>query len=228
MTLKKDNALLDIQSDLESLANLALEQMDLLKTIINSADMEISKDVLKQIEKNEKDIDKKEVKLSNKIVNTIVLYQPVASDLRRIIASYRIILNLERISDLVVSITNYYKKIETPDAFSKMLDLINNMTATSTEMVRKALLSFINNDKEYAIWTIKNDIVFDEYNHKLLKKIFAKIDTTECDKQLLVSIIHIKEIMSNIERIADHSTNIAEAAIYSIEGKDIRHHKLDN
>ncbi len=82
-------------------------------------------------------------------------------------------------------------------------------------------------DREFAIWTIKNDVVFDEINHKLLKKILAKTETAESNKHLLMSIVTIKEMMSNIERIADHATNIAEAAIYSIEGKDIRHHKID-
>jgi len=227
MTLKKDNAIIDIQNDLETLANLVLEQLDMMEYIIASGEIVVPKADLKKIEKNEKEIDKREVKLSNKIVNTIVLYQPVASDLRQIIASYRIILNLERISDLVISITNFYTKIKTPDTYLKLQDLILNMATSSKEMVRKALLSFLNNDKEFAIWTIKNDVIFDEFNHKLLKKIFAKVDTNEYDKHTLMSIITIKEMMSNIERIADHSTNIAEAAIYSIEGKNIRHHKLE-
>ena len=227
MTLKKDNAIIDIQTDLETLANLVLEQLDLMEHIINSGEPVIPDNILKKIEQNEKGIDKREVKLSNKIVNTIVLYQPVASDLRRIIASYRIILNLERISDLVINVTNFYAKIKTPEVYLKLQDLVVNMTTESIKMVRKSLLSFLNDDKEFAGWTIKNEVVFDEFNHKLLKKIFAKIDATEYDKHMLMSIITIKEMMSSIERIADHSTNIAEAAIYSIEGKDIRHLKFE-
>jgi len=209
------------------LANLVLEQLDLMEHIINSGEPVIPDNILKKIEQNEKGIDKREVKLSNKIVNTIVLYQPVASDLRRIIASYRIILNLERISDLVINVTNFYAKIKTPEVYLKLQDLVVNMTTESIKMVRKSLLSFLNDDKEFAGWTIKNEVVFDEFNHKLLKKIFAKIDATEYDKHMLMSIITIKEMMSSIERIADHSTNIAEAAIYSIEGKDIRHLKFE-
>lgn len=227
MSLKKDNALNDIQIELETLANLVLEQLNLMEHIIKSKDPIIPDEVLKKIEQNEKTIDKREVKLSNKIVNSIVLYHPVASDLRRIIASYRIILNLERISDLVINVTGFYSKIKTPSAYLRLQDLIISMTTESIQMVRKALLSFINDDIEFAIWTIKNELVFDEFNHKLLKKIFAKIDASEYDKHMLMSIITIKEMMSSIERIADHSTNIAEAAIYSIEGKDIRHHKLE-
>ena len=47
------------------------------------------------------------------------------------------------------------------------------------------------------------------------------------EKQVLMSFINMNAVLSNIERIADHATNIAEAAIYSIEGKDIRHKKID-
>jgi phosphate transport system protein len=151
----------------------------------------------------------------------------VASDLRWIMACYRIILSLERIGDIVVNITDFVKKIKTPEVYEKLREVLSNMTIQSIKMVRKSLLAYLNDDREFAVWTIKNDVVFDEINHKLLKKIIAKTDTAESNKHLLMSIVTIKEMMSNIERIADHATNIAEAAIYSIEGKDVRHHKLD-
>ena len=227
MTVKKDDAINNIQADFETLANLVLEQLDAMEHIIISGEIIVPDHLLKKILQNEDDIDKREVKLSDKIINTIVLYQPVASDLRRIIACYRIVLSMERIGDIVLNITKFIKKIKTPEVYEKLKEVLSNMTILSIKMVRKSLLSFLNDDKDFAIWTIKNDVVFDEINHKLLKKIIAKTDTAESNKHLLMSIITIKEMMSNIERIADHATNIAEAAIYSIEGKDIRHHKID-
>ncbi len=227
MSLQKDLALNNIQEDFENLCNLVLEQLDLLERIITSGKIGVKEETLKAIKNNEKTIDQKEVKLSEKIVNTIVLHQPVASDLRRIMASYRIIISLERISDLVLNITNFINKIKTPEVYDKLQDVLANMTLQSSKMVRNSLVSFLNNDRELAIWTLKNEIVFDEINSKLLKKIISGTDTAESNKHLLMSIINIKEMMSNIERIADHATNIAEASIYSLEGKDIRHHKLE-
>lgn len=227
MTIKKDDAINHIQADFEELANLVLEQLDLMEQIVISGEISVPDDVLKKILQNEKDIDKREVKLSDKIVNAIVLYKPVASDLRWIMACYRIILSLERIGDIVLNVTNFIKKIKTPEVYDRLKEVLSNMTIQSIKMVRKSLLSYLNDDREFAIWTIKNDVVFDEINHKLLKKILAKTETAESNKHLLMSIVTIKEMMSNIERIADHATNIAEAAIYSIEGKDIRHHKID-
>ena len=227
MSLQKDLALDNIQEDFESLSNLVLEQLDLLERIITSGKIEVKEETLKTLKTNEKQIDHSEVKLSEKIVNTIVLHQPVASDLRRIMATYRIVISLERISDHVINITNFVKKIKTAEVYDKLQDVLSNMTYQSIKMVRNSLVSFLNDDRELAIWTLKNEIVFDEINSKMLKKIISRTDTAESNKHLLMSIINIKEMMSNIERIADHATNIAEASIYSLDGKDIRHHKLE-
>jgi len=85
------------------------------------------------------------------------------------------------------------------------------------------LLSFVNNDQEFAIWTIKNDAVIDEMNNKLLANSISRADIDRKTKEMLLSYVDIKNIITNIERIADHATNIAEATIYSLQGTDIRH-----
>lgn len=227
MTIRKDAAINHIQTDFENLANLVLEQLDEMESVITTGKISVSDEVVNKILKNEKELDKKEVKLSDKIVNAIVLYQPMASELRWVIACYRILISLERIGDYVVNIINFVDKIKTPEIYDKLHEVLANMTIQSIKMVRESLLSFLNDDKEIAIWTIKNDLVFDEINKKLLKKLLSKTDTADANKHLLMSIVTIKEMMSNIERIADHASNIAEAAIYSIEGKDIRHKEID-
>ncbi|HSG67553.1 MAG TPA: PhoU domain-containing protein, partial [Bacteroidales bacterium] len=150
-------------------------------------------------------------------------YQPLASDLRKLIAYYRMTLNLERIGDMIINIANAIKKIKDPDIFENMSELISNMLMSSVIMVRKSLLSYLNNDKDLAIWTISNDSVVDEMHHKLIKKAISKSKLSKENQHILHSFISINSILSNIERIADHATNIAEASIYSLEGKDVRH-----
>lgn len=225
MTLKKDDAIESILSDFEEFANLVLYQLDILETQTNSGEIAIPDKTYQEIISNEEKLDKMEVKISNKIINTIVLYKPVASDIRKIIACYRIIINLERVGDLIINIVDFLKRIKNPEIYSTLSDVISNMLIQSSNMVKKSLLSFTHDDKEFAIWTIKNDSIIDELNHKLMKKAINKSKVSEENKHMLMSFIHINEIVSNIERIADHATNIAEAAIYSFEGKDIRHHK---
>lgn len=227
MTIRKDDALHEIEADFERLSNLVLSQLDHMEQFLTSGELKISDEVITSINGNEKEIDKAEVKLSDKIVNTIVLHQPVASELRRIMACYRILINVERIGDLVVNISHFTQKIKAPELYSQFNEVLSNMAILSSKMVRQSLVSFMQDDRELAIWTIKNDDILDEVNSKLLKKMLNKTGSEEKTKHLLTSMVTIKEMMSNIERIADYATNIAEAAIYSIEGKDIRHHKLD-
>ncbi len=138
-------------------------------------------------------------------------------------ACYRIVINIERIGDYAVNLTKYLKKIKSLEVYSQSSDTISTMFITAVQMVSKSLLSFSQHDKDFATWTIKNDSVVDEINKKMLKNLISKSDNFEDSKKALISFITIKEMVDNIERIADHATNIAEAAIYYIEGKDIRH-----
>jgi len=223
MNIRKENAIHDIFEHFEDHANLILHQLSLLEKIISSGSLVIPEEVANELKLNEEKSDNFEVKLSEKIINTIVLQKPVASDLRKLIACYQIVMNLERIGDSVMNIIKSIHRIKDADTYSHMTDVIYNMLLVSINMVQKSILSFTNNDREYAIWTIKNDDVVDEMNNKLIKKVIAKSKLSAETQQLLFSFININSIISNIERIADHATNVAEASIYALEGKDIRH-----
>jgi phosphate transport system protein len=228
MTSKKEDALNSLMSDFTEFANLVLHQLDLLeKIIINGNSSASADDIVTEMASNEKKIDKLEVKISDKIVNTIVLYQPVATDIRKIFACFRIVNSLERIGDMAITIQNYIQSIKPLKIYDELNDAITNMLMNSTNMVTKAVLAFSNDDKEYAIWTIKNDTVVDDMNKKMLKKAVKKSADNDENKQLLMNFINMHGIVTNIERIAGHATNIAEAAIYSIEGKDIRHKPIE-
>jgi phosphate transport system protein len=216
MTTKKDDAINSIMSEFEEFANLVLHQLDLLEKLISSGETKISDELDKELIANEKKLDKMEVKISEKIVNTIVLYQPVASEIRKIFACYRTVNSLERIGDMVVAIVDAVKDIKTLKIYNELNDVITNMLVNSSNMVNKALLA------------ITNDTVVDVINKKMLKKAIKKSsDNNEENKQLFISFISMNSVVTNIERIAGHATNIAEAAIYSIEGKDIRHKAID-
>jgi len=227
MSINKENAIQDILSRFEDMANYILRQLDLIEEVMSQGETEVPADIAKEIASNEKKIDKLDVKIGEKIVNTIVLQKPVASDLRQMMAIYQMVGDLERIGDLVTNIAGSIPKIKDEAVFERLSDVISNMLISSVNMVRKSILSFINNDKEYAIWTIKNDAVIDELNHKLIKKTVKKSKLPKETQDMLLSFININSIISNIERIADHATNVAEASIYSLEGTDIRHKQID-
>ncbi|MEA3496663.1 MAG: PhoU domain-containing protein [Bacteroidota bacterium] len=228
MINKKEKAITHILADFEEFANLILQQLDILEKFINSDEIKISDKIYQEIVENEKKFDLFEVEISERIIKTIILYHPLASDLRKIMTCYRISLNLERIGDKIMNIVNFIKSINEPSLYLDLKDVISQMLSYSIKMVSKSLISFINSDKDFAIWTIKNDEVVDELNKKSLTKVIRKGKMTKETQQLLFNFLNTKEIISNIERIADQATNIAEASFYAIEGKDIRHKEIND
>lgn len=225
MSQKKHEAIDDILSDYEKLANMVLNQLDEIKKSILTPEGLAETGRLQVLTDNESKINKLEVKISEKIINSIALYQPVASEIRNLIACYRIVISLERIGDLSISIAKQLSRIENHEVYSSLSAFISKMMDLSIEMSRRSMLSFINRDMELAMWTIKSESIVDEFNHKMLKKVAERAYFVAEDKNLLISFINIKEMVSNIERISDHAANIAEASIYAFEGKDIRHHR---
>jgi len=223
MSTKKEQAINDIMNSFREMANLTLGQLSLLEKLMTTSDNTDFESIVSTIKENENRIDNFEVVISEQFTNTIVLYQPLASDVRRIVACYRMTLNLERISDRIMNMIRILSKIRNTTEYSQVSTLINNMLAAGIVMVEKSLLSFTNSDPDFAIWTIKNDSVIDEMNHKLLKNHINKTDMDEKTRAMLNSYIEIRDMISNIERVADHATNIAEASIYSMQGTDIRH-----
>ena len=223
MKTRREESIEDIIKTFQEMADIILGQLKLLEKIMAVND-EGEREIIKaRIDENEIRIDKYEVLISEKFINSLVLYQPVASDIRKIIAIYRMTINLERIGDRVINILNSIENIKSSAEYSAMTEVLNLMLMSGISMVEKSLLSFINNDNEYAIWTIKNDEIVDEMNRKLLLNSISKSKVSSKTKEMLLSYMDLKNIITNLERIADHATNIAEASIYSIQGTDIRH-----
>ncbi len=226
--LQKDKAINDIEKSFKDYSDLMIKQLNELESIVQSGLTTISEQDLKTIQANEDKLNKFEVKISEKIINTIVLYHPVASELRRLMACYRIVVNMERIGDLVEDIIWFISKIEDTKLYADLSDVIFNMIASSNSMVEKAILSFINDDKDSAIWTIKNDEVIDQMNKKLIKKGIKKSKLQDEARIMLLNLLDFKSVVSKIERIGDHAGHIAEASIFSNEGVDIRHKNIDD
>jgi phosphate transport system protein len=228
MKTKREESILDIIATFEAMADVILSQLTLLERYMSGREEEEHFKIKSEILENENKIDKFEIIISDKFINSIVLYQPVASDIRKIVAIYRMTINLERIGDRVMNILHALEHIKDSEEYKAMAEVITMMLVSGISMVEKSLLSFINNDNEYAIWTIKNDEIVDDMNHKLLINSISKAKVTEKTREMLLSYIDLKDIITNLERIADHATNIAEASIYSIQGTDIRHSGLDS
>ncbi|MFA9388377.1 MAG: phosphate uptake regulator PhoU [Prolixibacteraceae bacterium] len=223
MSSRKDIAFEKIMADFENMGNLVLGQLDQIELLLDLGEMTLTDEESEKFKANEEKIDKLEVKMNDRIVNTIVLFQPVASEIRQVMAAYRMVISLERIGDYAIHLVRFLQEIKSLQVYNELAELINTLFLSSTQMLKKALVSFVQQDKESALWVIKQDKEVDEMSHKMLKKVIQKSKEFDEKKKVIVSFITIKEMIDSIERIADQATNIAESSIYYLEGKDVRH-----
>ncbi len=223
MAEEKEQALSEIRGSFTELSGLVMRQLITLERLLEADDDHSYANLLKETEETEKRIDHLEVVISEQFTNVLVLWQPMAHDVRSLVAIYRMAMNLERIGDLIHNLCRSLGHIRESNEFISALPLVREMLSSGSMMVEKALHSFTGTDPASAIWTISNDSVIDRMNHELLP---GWLRQTGIDSQTLAMLeryIELREIVSNIERIADHATNIAEASIYSMQGTDIRH-----
>ena len=223
MSNKKEIAFEKIMADFETMGNLVLNQLDQIELLLDQGEMKLTDEESKQFKANEEKIDKLEVKMNDRIVNTIVLFQPVASEIRQVMAAYRMVISLERVGDYAVHLVRFLQEIKSLQVYNELSELINSMFVSSTQMLKRALISFVQQDKESALWVIKNRDEVGEMSQKMLKKVIQKSKEFDEKKKVIISFITIKEMVDNIDRIADQAINIAESSIYYLEGKDVRH-----
>jgi phosphate transport system protein len=223
MTANKDLAIKKIEKEFEELSNLILEQLQLLGELFTTDKKSRVQEIFQTLCSNEDKTDRYEVQLEDNIIKAIVLYQPVATDLRRLFSIYHMTINLERVGDLVQRIGTTYLELKDSGLLSEAVDTLVNLLKITSKMTSRALLSYINNDREIAAKTLRTDTAFDELNKKFLKKSIKAAGLPKKSQAVLNNLVDMRAMLASIERIGDHATNIAEASIYAISGSNIRH-----
>jgi phosphate transport system protein len=167
------------------------------------------------------EIDRKEVDLEEECLEILALHQPVAIDLRHIIAVLKINKDLERAGDLAVNIaeTAIYLSAETRIAVPKDYFVMAERTQA---MLKTSLDSFVNMSVEAAYQVLVEDDEVDRMKHTLHKQFEDRVKDESGSIQPLT---HLFLVSRHLERIADLATNIAEEVIYVITGEIVRHGK---
>jgi phosphate transport system protein len=165
------------------------------------------------------DVDSEEVEIEEECLKLLALYQPVAVDLRFIVAALKINNDLERIGDLAVNIAQRSLMLASQPPIEIGFDL-SGMAEKARAMLKKSLDSLVKMETSLAREVCAADEEVDEMNHRmhdLVKENIGKSpDRVHCLLQLLL-------VARSLERIADLSTNIAEDVIYMVEGIIVRH-----
>ena len=177
----------------------------------------------KQVIEGDPEIDQMEVDLEEECLKILALHQPVAIDLRFIIAVLKINNDLERIGDLAVNIAEratflaVQPRVEFPFDFSSMSDKVKSM-------LKKSLDALVNMDGSLASEVCHLDDEVDQCNREVFRQINESIRN---DIEKIKCFIHLLSVSRHLERIADLTTNIAEDVIYMVEGTIIRHKTED-
>ncbi len=184
-----------------------------------SALRERSAAVAERVIEGDSAIDQEENYVENECLKMLALHQPVASDLRRIIAALKINTDLERMADLAVNIAERavalarLPPVAVPPQVQHMADL-------ATAMVRQSLDAFVSLDARQARRVIRLDDEVDRLNREIIDQLMADMQTLP---DAIPSSMLLFSAVRHLERIADHATNIAEDVVYLVEGEIVRH-----
>ena len=209
--------------ELERLKIMLLEMASLVEAAISrSADSVVKKDMLlaEEVLKQEAKINQMEVSIDDLAIKLLALQQPMAVDLRLIAAVLKINTDLERMGDLAVNIAERAIDLIEEPVIKPMVD-IPHIAALVQSMVQKALDSFVNKDVELAKSVLASDDGVDDLRTASFHELISFMERTKKDIPQAVSLL---SVVRNLERIADHATNIAEDVIFYVEGIDVRHH----
>src|ERR671912_1191847 len=160
------------------------------------------------------------IEIDNRCFTLLALYQPIAADLRTIVAAVKINTDLERVGDLAVNIAEAARRYASHPAVKRLID-IPQMGDIAQAMLRDALDSFVRRDTALAHQVLNEDDRLDE----LKTQVFRELLTYMLDDPATVEpALDLILVSRHLERIGDHATNIAEDVIFMVSARDVRHH----
>ena len=173
---------------------------------------------------NDDAVDNAEVALEEQCLKILALHQPVAGDLRFIVATLKINNELERVADLAVNIAERSLVIGRQKVIDAPFDF-THMAQKSRSMLTRSIDSIIRLDTVLAHKVCEADEEVDELNRDVYTQVYRLINEHPENAEILINYISVSR---HLERIADYATNIAEDVIYLVEGKIIRHQPDDS
>jgi phosphate transport system protein len=218
MTKHFDRELDKLKKKILSLGALVEERVYLAIKAIEKKDPDLATKIIR----SDYEIDEKEVEVEEDCLKILALYQPVAIDLRYIVAVIKINNDLERIGDEAVNISERIQSIAKHLDFSFQFDY-TRMAEITAAMLKQSLDALVNLDIDTAFKVITMDDEVDEIQGNAYTQI--KQAMREHPKEMTY-LINLYLISRHLERVADHATNIAEEVVYLIEGEIVRHGKF--
>ena len=210
------------QRDLDRLNRRVLSLSAVVEEMIDKATqalVERRADVAEQVIATDVEVDEQEVDIENDCLKLLALYQPVASDLRRIVTLVKVNNELEGIADLAVNMSERSLALQTHLAF-RVPESMEQMADVAAAMVRNSMDSFVNVDMAAAHQVIASDSHIDDLNVGMIQQL---TEVMKQDPNHIEPALHCFSAARHLERIGDHATNIAEDVVYLVDGEIVRH-----
>lgn len=173
-----------------------------------------------QVLRDELRINQMEIEIDNIATRLLALHQPVARDLRFITAALKINTDLERMGDLAVNIAERALSLMREAPVKPMID-IPKMASLVESMLLKSLDAMVKEDEATARIVLTSDDEVDRLRDTIYREL---VNFMQADPASIQSAVDLIFVARNLERIADHATNIAEDVVYLVRGVDVRHH----
>lgn len=198
------------------MGSLVEEQIDFAVKAMTESDVALARLVIER----DKKVDEFDNAIDQHCMRVFALAQPVAIDLRLLMAALKINNELERIGDIAVNLAERVEPLLPYSDFVKKTPL-REMATAAREMVKHSIDSFVNNDPELAKQILISDDAIDSFDREtfnfMIKKMKESRDNIEPASHMMI-------VSRHIERLADHATNIAEDVIFLVNAKIIKHH----
>jgi phosphate transport system protein len=211
------------QQELEKLKAKLLEMGALVEAAIYRSIqgvVEKNEELAQQVLRNEARINQLEIELDDMAIGLLALQAPLAIDLRLITASIKINNDLERMGDLAVSIAQSALVLIKEPVIRPLID-IPHIAGLAQGMVRKALDAFVMRDAELARSVLASDDAVDNLRTANYHEL---VSFMEANPSQIPQGLRLLSVVRNLERVADHATNIAEDVLFMVKGIDVRHH----
>jgi phosphate transport system protein len=173
-----------------------------------------------QVLLNEARINQMEIRIDEMATRLLATQQPMARDLRFLTVAIKINNDLERMGDLAVNIVERALSLITQPPVKPLVD-IPRMAHLAEQMVRNSLDSFVKRDAELARSVLLSDDAVDDLRDTIEEDL---VKFMQQDPSTISRALDLVLVARSLERIADHATNIAEDALFLIQGVDVRHH----
>lgn len=210
--------------DLDSLHRDILAMCGMTEELVSRAVEELGKpgdDVADRLSEEDRRIDWYDVQIEEKCLKILALHQPVAIDLRRTIAALKISKELERVADIGVHIAERVGGLSRAGEI-RVPKRLTQMATIALEMLRRSIDAYVELDTEKARAVCEDDDIVDELNRGVIRELIEQMQHAPDKIEPALSLFSASR---HLERVADHATNIAEEAVYMVEGAIIRHQK---